>query len=48
MEEDEPIFDYIILDNNEHNYIRNVKELYHKQNKFRSEHNLRKINFRTF
>ena len=27
---DEPIFDYIIEDNNELNYIRNIKKMYHK------------------
>ena len=26
----EPIFDYIIEDNNELNYIRNMKKMYHK------------------
>ena len=48
MEEEEPMFDYIILDNNEYNYVRNVNILYDKQAKIRYENKLRKMNFRTF
>ena len=48
MEEEEPIFDYTILDDNEYNYVRNVNIMYDKQVKHRNEHGLRKMNFRTF
>ena len=48
MEEEEPIFDYTILDNNEYNYVRNVNIMYDKQAKLRNEHKLRKMNLRTF
>ena len=44
----EPIFDYTIDDNNELNYIRNMKKMYHKQAKLRNELKLRKMNYRLF
>ena len=48
MEEEGPIFDYTILDDNEYNYVRNVNIMYDKQAKHRNEHGLRKMNFRAF